>query len=119
MFWRRSVFDKIGYFDERWKACYENNDFSLRCFLDGGCTAISRDSFVWHHHKMTEKSKARDQVYINEDWQQRITAAWNHKWPEVNRFIDIYKPLCNKTISDYLLLYDNFKNNIYLDYEQW
>lgn len=36
MFWRRSVFDKIGYFDERWKACYENNDFSLRCFLDGG-----------------------------------------------------------------------------------
>lgn len=108
MFWQRSVFDKIGYFDERWKACYENNDFSLRCFLDGGCTAISRDSFVWHHHKMTEKSKARDLVYIHEDWQQRITAAWNHKWPDLNRYIDIYKPIRNKTINDYHKLYEKF-----------
>lgn len=118
MFWRRSVFDKIGYFDERWKACYENNDFSLRCFLDGGCTAISRDSFVWHHHKMTEKSKARDQVYIHEDWQQRITAAWNCKWPDVNKHIDIYKPLRAMTLSSFPKLLDLYSGNIYLSYEQ-
>ena len=46
MFWRRVVFDEIGYFDERWKACYENSDFSLRCFLAGGFTALSMESFV-------------------------------------------------------------------------
>lgn len=118
MFWRRSVFEKIGYFDERWKACYENNDFSLRCFLDGGCTAISRDSFVWHHHKMTEKSKARDQVYSHADWQKKITAVWNHKWPDVNKHIDIYKPLRNSTIEDFKKLYEKYNKNIYLNYEQ-
>lgn len=118
MFWRRSVFDRIGYFDERWKACYENNDFSLRCFLDGGCTAISRDSFVWHHHKMTEKSKARDQVYMHDDWQRRITDAWNHKWPHLNSYIDIYKPLRNRTINDYLELYEKFEQIKFLPFEQ-
>lgn len=118
MFWRRSVFDKIGYFDERWRACYENNDFSLRCFLAGGCTAISRDSFVWHHHKMTEKSKARDQVYRNQDWQQRITDEWNRKWCQVNREIDIYKLLRGKTINDFGELYEKYKKNIYLGYDQ-
>lgn len=118
MFWRRSVFDRIGYFDERWKACYENNDFSLRCFLDGGCTAISRDSFVWHHHKMTEKSKAREQVYLSADWQQRIKNEWDKKWPDVNRNIDIYKPLRNKTIRDFEKIYGKFHDNIYLTYDQ-
>lgn len=94
------------------KACYENNDFSLRCFLDGGCTAISRASFVWHHHKVTEKSKARDQVYSHAAWQQKITAAWNHKWPDVNKHIDICKPLHNKTIDKYKKLYEKFEKNI-------
>lgn len=118
MFWRRSVFDKIGYFDERWKACYENNDFSLRCFLDGGCTAISKDSFVWHYHKMTEKNKARDQVYSHRDWQQKIADEWNRRWPQVNRYIDIYKPLRNKTINDFPQLYEKYKKNICIPYEQ-
>lgn len=118
MFWRRSIFDKIGYFDERWKVCYENNDFSLRCFLDGGCTAISRDSFVWHHHKMTEKNKARELVYCQEDWQQKNRDEWNRKWPRLNKYIDLYKPLRNQTVNDYPAFVENFKRNIHLDYEQ-
>lgn len=118
MFWRRSVFDKIGYFDERWKACYENNDFSLRCFLDGGCTAISRGSFVWHHHRMTDKNNAREQVYQSIDWQREIKGEWDKKWPDVNRLIDIYRPLRDKSISDFSHLHDKFNGNIYLPYEQ-
>lgn len=78
-------------------------------FFGGGCTAISRDSFVWHHHKMTEKSKARDQGYRNQDWQQRITDEWNRKWCQVNREIDIYKLLRGKTINDFGELYEKYK----------
>lgn len=121
MFWKKSTFDKIGYFDERWKACYENNDFSLRCFIAGGCTALSFDSFVWHHHKLTEKTKTRETCYdgyINGDWSKKIKKIWDEKWPSLNSYIDIYKPLRHRTINNYLKLHEKFKHNIYLPYEQ-
>jgi GT2 family glycosyltransferase len=121
MFWRRNIFDKIGYFDERWKACYENNDFSLRCFLSGGCTAISKDSFVWHYHKVTEKNNARDKShegYIEECWPEAIRKLWDAKWPDLDSEINIYRLLKNRTISDYPGLLRRFEKNIYLPYEQ-
>jgi GT2 family glycosyltransferase len=121
MFWRREVFEKIGYFDERWKACYENNDFSLRCFLAGGCTAISMDSFVWHFHQMTHKNKAREKLYkkyIDDCWQQETRRLWDEKWPDLKSYIEIYDPLKNKTINNYPRLLEKYSNNIYLPYEQ-
>jgi len=121
MFWRREIFEKVGYFDERWKACYENNDFSLRCFLAGGCIAVSMDSFVWHHHKVTEKNKAREKSYdgyIDNCWSQEIRKLWDEKWPELESYIKIYDPIKNKTISDYPKLLRQFAHNIHLPYEQ-
>jgi len=121
MFWRRSIFDKIGFFDEKWKACYENNDFSLRCFLGGGCTALSYNSFVWHYHKVTEKNKSRETCYdgyIDDAWQSKIKKLWDNKWPNINSYIDMYKPLKDKDIGDYSIMYEKFNHNIYLPYEQ-
>ncbi|MCX5847497.1 MAG: glycosyltransferase [Deltaproteobacteria bacterium] len=120
MFWRRAIFDEIGYFDEQWKACYENNDFSLRCFLAGGCTALSLNSFVWHYHKVTEKNRSRRQCFTHygNDWAQKMRRMWDDKWPGLNNYIDIYKPLKDKNISHYPKLYEQFKKNIYLSYEQ-
>ncbi len=120
MFWRRSVFDKVGYFDERWKACYENNDFSLRCFLAGGCSALSYNSFVWHFHKTTEKNSSREQCYDGyiDDWHGTIKKLWDDKWPRLNSYIDIYKVLKDKRISDFTDLYEQFQHNTYLPYEQ-
>jgi len=120
MFWRREIFEKVGYFDERWKAAYENNDFSLRCFLAGGCTALSVDSFVWHYHKVTEKNASREQAYdhCQADWRQEMRLIWDRKWPEVDRYLNIYKPLGNKTIRDFPRFYERFRDNTYLSYDQ-
>ncbi len=121
MFWRREVFAKVGYFDERWKACYENNDFSLRCFLSGGCTAVSLDSFVWHYHKVTEKSNAREKCYdgyIAGNWSAEIRKMWDAKWPNLDSYIKIYDPLEKKTINDYPKLIERFAHNRYLPFEQ-
>lgn len=120
MFWRRAIFDEIGYFDERWKACYENNDFSLRCFLAGGCTALSLNSFVWHYHKVTEKNRSREQCFAHygDKWVQELRKKWDDKWPGLNKYIDIYKPLKDRNISHYPKLYEQFKKNVYLSYEQ-
>jgi hypothetical protein len=121
MFWRRDIFNKVGYFDERWNACYENNDFSLRCFLAGGCTAVSMDSFVWHYHKMTEKSRAREtcyEGYIGENWPLEIRRLWDEKWPGLDAYIKMYDPLKDKTIDDYPKLRDQFAHNIRLPFEQ-
>jgi len=120
MFWRRSIFERVGYFDEQWKASYENNDFSIRCFLAGGCTAISMGSFVWHYHKITQKNLSRDKSHDGylDNWTQEAKKMWDAKWPDLNSLINIYKPLKNKTIEDYPKLYDRFRHNIHLPYEQ-
>lgn len=119
MFWRRVIFtEEVGYFDERWKACYENIDYSLRCFLRGGCTAISRDSFVWHYHKMTHKNKSRELVYLSSDWQKELRCLWDQKWPDINKFIDIYKPLKRKNINDFKGLQERYEMNVYLSYDK-
>lgn len=121
IFWKKSTFDKVGYFDERWKAGHENNDFFLRCFIAGGCTAISYNSFVWHHHQVVEKTEARKTRYVNYiegDWVSKTREMWNEKWPSIHSYIDIYKVLEDKTINDYPELYEKFKHNIYSPYEQ-
>ena len=120
MFWRRSVFEKIGYFDEQWKASYENNDFSLRCFLSGGCTGISMDSFVWHYHKVTEKNQSKDRSHEGylDNWPKETRKIWDRKWPQMDSYINIYKPLKNKSIANYPKFYETFKHNISLPYEQ-
>ncbi len=116
MFWRRSVFDEVGFFDERWKACYENNDFSLRCFLAGGCTAVSYDSFVWHHHKVTEKNDSRKLVFAcyGEDGTAVMKALWDEKWPDLNRHLDIYRTLGERTIRDFPEITSRYGHNRYL-----
>jgi len=120
MFWRRSIFDKIGYFDEQWKASYENNDFSLRCFLDGGCTCISMESFVWHYHKVTEKNQSKDRSHEGylDNWPQETRKIWDRKWPQLDSFINIYRPLKNKSVADYPKFNEKFKHNIHLPYVQ-
>jgi GT2 family glycosyltransferase len=120
MFWRRSIFEKVGYFDEQWKASYENNDFSLRCFLSGGCTGISMDSFVWHYHKVTEKNQSKDRSHAGylDNWPKETRKIWDCKWPQMDSHINIYKPLKNKSIADYPKFYETFKHNISLPYEQ-
>mgnify|MGYP001335429109 CR=1 FL=1 len=120
MFWRRSIFAQVGYFDESWKAAYENNDFSLRCFLAGGCTALSLGSFVWHYHKVTEKNQSREQAYLGyvDDWREEMKRRWDEKWPNLGKYIDIYKPLGRKTIADFPELRARFQENVYLPFEQ-
>jgi GT2 family glycosyltransferase len=120
MFWRRSIFEKIGYFDERWKASYENNDFSLRCFLAGGCTGISMDSFVWHYHKITDKNQSRKMSHDGylENWPLEAKKIWDRKWGGHDSYINIYKPLKNSRISSNSKFYEKFKHNIYLPFEQ-
>lgn len=110
-YWPKEVFDKkIGFYDERWKACFENLDFGLRSYIRGGTTAVSQKSFCRHKLGMCVKSGARNQTYDgyinmpNKFNQEILHAMWNKKWHGLQRFLDwsqLYNP-------------NNFTNNIEL-----
>lgn len=95
-FWPSRVFDTIGYFDERWKACYENLDYAVRMFLAGGYAAISHDTFCPHDIHMSMRSGARDRSYegyagMDSGFDQnRLDQIWENKWPRLRQMIDIY-----------------------------
>lgn len=110
-YWPKSVFDeKIGFYDERWKACFENIDFALRSYMHGGTVAVSQKAFCKHKLGMCIKSGARNQAYDgyihmpNSFNQEVLHAMWSKKWHGLQNFLDwsaLYEP-------------DNFKNNFEL-----
>lgn len=123
-FWPRTVFDKIGYFDERWKACYENLDFALRAFLDGGRVVIDQRAFCHHAHNMCVKSGARNHTYDgylympNGFNQEILTQMWNNKWPDVARYIDLYSTFTQDMSKTRAVMFHAFSKNVYLPYIQ-
>lgn len=121
-FWPRVVFDKIGFFDENWKACFENLDYSLRIFLNGGFAAISNRVTCNHKHNTTTKNGSINKSYEgyidmpNGLDSQILRHIWNTKWPYFN-WNFLYSPNSLNT-ENRELLYSKYKNNVYLPYIQ-
>ena len=119
--WPRTTFDRIGYFDERWKACFENMDFALRIFLAGGNVAVNHDAYCPHQHAMSVKSGARNHTYdeyifMEDGFNQEILhQMWNTKWPGLN-WSALYQTPPNDIVRKQLA--SVFQRNIYLDYVQ-
>ena len=119
--WPKETFEKIGYFDERWMACHENMDFSLRIFLAGGNIAVSHDAFCPHAHAMTRKSGARNHTYDNYIYmkdgfnQEILQAMWDRKWPLI-RWGSLYEKPPDDHIRQRMI--DAYRHNIYLPYLQ-
>jgi len=123
-FWPRFVFEKIGYFDERWKACYENLDFALRAFLEGGKVVIDQRAWCHHAHNMCVKSGARNHTYdgyINmpDGFNQEIlTMMWNNKWPNIGKYINLYETFTKDMSQTRVAAFFEYSNNVYLPYVQ-
>lgn len=123
-FYRKSLFDAIGFYDERWKACYEERDFSLRAFLAGWRTIMSFDSYVWHCHNMTTKNGAINFAY--EGYIEMPTldhavlkAMWDKKWPNLSSFIpSLVASDFSGGVASFPGLSEAFKNNVWLPYIQ-
>lgn len=121
-FWRRDAFTQIGYFDERWKACYENIDWTMRLFLDGYDSAVSYRSRCFHHHNTTSKTGAINHAY--DDYlameggidHRVLRRLWNEKWPDLDWHF-MYNPnRLNQDIRGELR--DRYADNVYLRYRQ-
>ena len=48
MFMERSIFERIGYFDERFFVYYEELDFCLRTKMNGGTVFYNADIMIYH-----------------------------------------------------------------------
>jgi GT2 family glycosyltransferase len=53
MFFVPSVFDRVGYFDERYFVSYEDTDFYVRCIEQGIQPVVTGASVLWHREKTT------------------------------------------------------------------
>lgn len=118
--WPRKTFETIGYFDERWKACFENMDYALRIFMAGGNIAVSHNAFCHHDLGMSMKTGARDKSYDgyinmpNGFNQDILHSMWNKKWSGVN-----WKSLYEEPKDEWRKsLLDNFQHNMHLGYVQ-
>jgi hypothetical protein len=48
-YFSREILNTVGYFDERWKGCYECADYGVRTAMAGKAVIVSYESFIWHH----------------------------------------------------------------------
>jgi len=123
-YWPRTVFDKIGYFDERWKACYENMDFALRAFLEGGSVVVDQRAFCHHEHNTTMKSGAIHHAYDgymsmpNGLDHQPLLQMWRDKWPNLERYMNHYDTFTKDMGQTRAAMFFAYSKNVYLPYVQ-
>lgn len=126
-FWPRTTFEKIGYFDERWKACYENMDYALRTFIDGGKTIIHTGAFCHHEHNSCTKNGSINHTYdgyldIADGFSHEpLMRMWRTKWYGLDNFVSwngLYKNIISDTSEIRKALLDTYMHNVYLPYVQ-
>jgi GT2 family glycosyltransferase len=82
--WKRSVFDAIGFWDERWLACYESLDYPLRLFLSGRSAAITHKISCHHEHNTTYHNGSLAHAYGGSFEHAPLRRMWDEKWPELD-----------------------------------
>lgn len=95
--WPRRAFDLVGYYNEKYKACFENMSWALNCYLSGYDVAVVGTAFAWHFHGGCRKSGAAAHAYdgyIKMDGeydQTKLRLIWNEEWPGIN-WEALYRP---------------------------
>ncbi|MCL5103756.1 MAG: glycosyltransferase [Armatimonadetes bacterium] len=86
---RRSLYESLGGFDERFVAGYENNDFSLRALQAGYCSSVVNNAFVLHRRILFRQL---GQAGVGQELLISTVADggryWNEKWGR--EFIDLF-----------------------------
>jgi len=83
--WKREVFSMIGYWDERWLACYESLDYPLRLFLRGQMSAAITHKIACHHeHNTTLHNGSLADAYGGEFEHAPLRRMWDEKWPNLD-----------------------------------
>jgi hypothetical protein len=121
-FYDINLFEKIGYMDERWKACFECRDFSLRALGQGLITVVSHGSYAWHYGHSAHITGAMTKAYedyiptaIHGGASPELRAMWDAKWPNINLdFVngDFTQP------NDFSWVARQYPDNIFMPYRQ-
>ncbi len=120
--WPRRCLEVTGYFNETFKAAYENLDYALRLFISGHYAAISQKVKCQHYHNMTSKSGAIERAYDNYIsmpngfYHATIRRLWDQRWSVVS-WDTLYEP---KVLTKELQYFMNnyLSSNIYMPYVQ-
>jgi GT2 family glycosyltransferase len=114
-FWKSSIFDKVGDWDERWLACFEVYDYTLRMFLYGVFAAVSHKAHCQHRHNTTYKNGSLSHAYGQSVFNQLpLREMWDNKWPGLDWSM-LYDPRrCNETTRQRLV--EEYAHNIDLKY---
>lgn len=122
-YYRRESIRDVGYYDEKWKACYENLDYNLRTVLLGKKILVNHQVHIDHDHNTSNQLIGIERAYTgyisNPIGGGHITRWWNEKWKNIDANMGQGCELENKLspgkISE---LYDMYKDNIYLGFVQ-
>ncbi len=120
-YYNRETIKNIGYYDEIWKACYENNDYNLRTVIYGKKILINNEIIIGHHHHTSGIHIGLHQAYSdylpNALHDGSLTKLWTKKWPEIEKYLNVegLNVLTSEKIEDIGLKY---KDNIYLPFVQ-
>ncbi len=112
--WKREVFKKIGYWDERWLACYESLDYPLRLFLSGRSAAITHKIACHHEHNTTLHNGSLADAYGGEFEHAPLRCMWDEKWPGLDW--NMMYDLSQRTELVRQNLLARYLHNIKLDY---
>jgi GT2 family glycosyltransferase len=85
---RRTTFEQLGYFDERYFVCAADPDLSLKAWHAGARVVPAYGALI-DHDELTDARRAEDSAFADAD-NQKLFEKWD--LPPVNRYRNDFDP---------------------------
>lgn len=84
---RKNVFIKIGLFNEKYQACFEDVELNLKCLSSGYKNYFTGNSVAYHYESQTRNEDPEDLKKLNEDYQKRLYPYIVQNFDKIKRLV--------------------------------
>jgi len=84
---KKSLFEKMGYFNEEYKVCFEDVEMNFKCLLNGFTNYFDGRYVAYHYESQTRKNDDETDKNISHDLHQVLLPFVNKNKTKLRNFI--------------------------------
>jgi hypothetical protein len=87
--YRKTMFEKCGYFNEVYQSCFEDVELNLKCLTLGFENLIDGNSVAYHYESQTRGVQQSNDIELKNDYQNGLVPFVNKNYDKLKKYIPI------------------------------
>ena len=84
---KKSLFEKMGYFNEEYKVCFEDVEMNFKCLLNGFTNYFDGRYVAYHYESQTRKNDTENDANMNNDLREVLIPFANKNIKKLRNYI--------------------------------